>query len=328
MDTNQLIDTALVSVIVPVYNVREYLHRCIDSIRAQSYQNLEIIIIDDGSTDGSQEICDELAMSDNRIVVAHKENGGPSAARNEALEIASGEYVVFVDADDCLGANHIANLFLPIDSGMRTLDIVVITGLTEVTSDTSMVSGAQVEASELNREDALCELVKMGGRFASYPCGKLFSKRIFNTLRFPVGKFYEDQFVIYKTLLAADLIFYEDAKDYYYDIERVGSTSNSSRTRRLDFLEAIRGMTEDPRLQTEKIKRVVWGRYIASLAESCVISGKYCSRDRFRQIFQELKLQRPRAVKIRTLSLKTWGVLLLSYFGEGIFRWVSKIVYR
>ena len=93
-------DAPLITVIVPVYNILDYLPRCVHSITAQTYSHLEIILVDDGSTDGTGELCDRLAEEDGRIRVFHKENGGSSSARNLALEHASGEYVGFVDSDD------------------------------------------------------------------------------------------------------------------------------------------------------------------------------------------------------------------------------------
>ena len=90
----------LISVIVPVYNVEEYLDRCIESIVNQTYKNLEILLIDDGSTDNSYNICDKWAKKDNRIKVVHKENGGVSSARNVGLDVATGDYIGFVDSDD------------------------------------------------------------------------------------------------------------------------------------------------------------------------------------------------------------------------------------
>lgn len=100
----------LISVIVPVYGVEEYLYRCVDSIRGQTYGNLDIILVDDGSPDRCPELCEELARQDPRIRVVHKENGGQGLARNSGLEIARGEYVTFVDADDWISAEHIQRL--------------------------------------------------------------------------------------------------------------------------------------------------------------------------------------------------------------------------
>ena len=101
----------LISVIIPIYNAEPYLHRCIDSVRNQTHQNLEIILVDDGSTDRCPQICDELQMQDSRIQVIHKKNGGQGLARNSGLKIASGAYVTFVDSDDWISKNHIENLY-------------------------------------------------------------------------------------------------------------------------------------------------------------------------------------------------------------------------
>ena len=95
----------LLSVIIPVYNVKPYLEKCVESIVDQTYHNLQIILVDDGSTDGSQTICDELAQKDSRIVVIHKENGGLSTARNVGMDRAKGDYIAFVDSDDWLERN-------------------------------------------------------------------------------------------------------------------------------------------------------------------------------------------------------------------------------
>lgn len=101
----------LISIIVPVYNVEKYLHRCIESIQNQSYKKLEIILVDDGSQDQSPGICDHFAGQDQRIKVIHKENGGQGLARNAALEIATGSYVAFIDSDDWISPDHIQNLY-------------------------------------------------------------------------------------------------------------------------------------------------------------------------------------------------------------------------
>lgn len=101
----------LISIIVPVYNVEKYLHRCIESIQNQLYSNLEIILVDDGSQDQSPRICDDFASRDNRIKVIHKKNGGQGLARNSALDIATGAYVAFIDSDDWISPEHIKNLY-------------------------------------------------------------------------------------------------------------------------------------------------------------------------------------------------------------------------
>lgn len=115
----------LISVIVPVYNVEKYLHKCINSILNQTYKNLEIILIDDGSTDNSGKICDEYALKDNRIKVIHKENGGLSSARNAGLDICSGDYIGFVDSDDYIAEDMYEYLYVNLKKIMRMLLCVI-----------------------------------------------------------------------------------------------------------------------------------------------------------------------------------------------------------
>lgn len=125
----------LISIIVPIYNVEKYIHRCIDSIINQTYENIEIILVDDGSLDGSGEICDEYQRKDERIKVIHKKNGGLGFARNSGLDVASGKYVTFIDGDDYIGLTHIEK--------MHTL-------ITETNSDTCMAGHTKVYS---NREE-------------------------------------------------------------------------------------------------------------------------------------------------------------------------------
>ncbi len=99
-----------VSVIIPVFNTEKYLVACIESLRSQSFKDFEVLLVDDGSTDGSGRICDEYSKTDDRIVAVHKENGGVCSARNAGLDAARGEFVVFVDADDCLNESHLEHL--------------------------------------------------------------------------------------------------------------------------------------------------------------------------------------------------------------------------
>ena len=116
MDSS-LTEVPLISVVVPVYKVEKYLKKCVDSIIAQTYKNIEIIIVDDGSPDSCPEICDEYAEKDSRVKVIHRQNGGLSAARNSGIKIAAGEYISFVDSDDlfsrCISSSFLLRLVIP-----------------------------------------------------------------------------------------------------------------------------------------------------------------------------------------------------------------------
>ena len=198
----------LVSVIVPVYNVEKYLSRCIDSILNQSYKNIELILVDDGSKDNSGNICDEYAGMDNRISVIHKENGGQSAARNIALDCASGEYITFVDSDDYIYIDFIKIMYETILK--NNCDIVqcdYIRGNENIFPSIAM--------------DGKCKVIDVNTALSSFvykviPWAKLYKKSIIGEIRFPEGKINEDDATYYKFAYNCKRICILENKMYYY----------------------------------------------------------------------------------------------------------------
>ncbi len=172
----------LISVIVPVYNVEKYLDRCIESIAEQTYQNLEIILVDDGSPDNSGKICDEWAENDDRIIVIHKENGGVSSARNRGLDIAKGEYIMFCDSDDWVEPNWCECLY----NGIHQAGIeLAVCGFSKATMDGTIVSQNSPTKSIIN----LCDFPVLIGNYLNGPVNKIYiSKNIrLNQIKFPEG---------------------------------------------------------------------------------------------------------------------------------------------
>lgn len=208
----------MVSVIVPVYNVKHYLRRCIDSIISQDYKELEIILVDDGSSDGSGQICDELAAEDNRIKVIHKENGGLSSARNAALDIMKGDYVFFVDSDDYIMQGIINKLYHAcIAYGAEISCCGYISGRKEYyCSGTTEILGP-VEAA---KRMFVCD-----GLDANAVC-KLYSKHFFEKTRYPLCV-YEVVPVTYKILLMAEKIAIIHQAGYYIE-KRNGSITRAT----------------------------------------------------------------------------------------------------
>lgn len=195
----------LVSVIVPVYNVSAYLEECIRSICGQTYQKLEIILIDDGSTDGSGEICDQYAEKDERILVRHQENRGVSAARNLGLDIMHGNYIAFVDADDVIHEEYLERLYSLCIRNQCEIsccgyqDFVQKEGSLEWRTKGQDLSS--IEIWEGNR--ALAELNKWRCTEATTMVviwNKLYIKKVWNMVRFPVNTRHEDEFVIHHVL--------------------------------------------------------------------------------------------------------------------------------
>lgn len=217
----------LISVIVPVYNVEKYLARCIESILNQSYINLEIILVDDGSTDSSGKICDEYAADDKRIYVIHKENGGQSTARNAALDCAKGEYITFVDSDDYIHTDFIKIMYETIiayDGDIVQCDY--IRGTEDVFPNIPM-SGK-------------CKLIDVYTALSSFiykviPCAKLYKKSAIGMIRFPEGKINEDDATYYKFAYNCKRICILENRMYYYYMSPNSTMRNNDKPR-LDFL--------------------------------------------------------------------------------------------
>lgn len=201
-----------ISVIVPIYNVEKYLNRCVESILKQTYKNIEVILVDDGSTDGSGKKCDRFAENDDRIKVIHKKNGGLSDARNAGLEIASGEYIAFVDSDDWIFHTMFERLYTTLKEYDTELVVCEPIYAYETYIDEQQLSG---KSFELNKREAM-ELLLEDRRFRSFAWNKLYAKRLWSDIRFPKGKHYEDVRVIYKIYDMCEKIAFLDQGLYYY----------------------------------------------------------------------------------------------------------------
>lgn len=215
----------LISVIVPVYNVQDYLARCLDSILAQTYQNLEIILVNDGSKDNSGAICDEYAARDDRIQVIHKENGGLSTARNAGLDLAAGEYLSFIDSDDWIASDayeHLMNL-------VERYQVQLVSGGNyDVYGDSGkMKLGLCPEKEEVITAEEFVGRIFLWQGCDSSVCDKLFHRDLFVTFRFPVGKVSEDVALTYKIVLGAECVAMSERPFYYY-YHRTGSISRTA----------------------------------------------------------------------------------------------------
>lgn len=200
-----------ISVIIPVYKTEAYLRECLDSVAAQTFRNLEIILVDDGSPDSCGEICDQYAERDERIRVIHQENKGVSAARNAALEIATGEYIGFVDSDDCIEANMYEYLFENLlESGAQ---IAVCSRIEEFRFHKIFRGWGQ--STVLTAEQALKQLLE-DDHMQNYVWDKLYCRDILDGVRFPEGKCYEDTEIQYLLLNRARTVVCLPAACYHY----------------------------------------------------------------------------------------------------------------
>lgn len=187
----------MISVIVPVYNVDKYLKRCVDSIINQTYSDLEIILVDDGSTDDSGSLCDELKKTDARIKVLHKVNGGLSSARNAGLAVATGEYIGFVDSDDWIELDMYECLM---NSLHKSGAEVAVTGLNRIYDNGYSKKQFVKDTVVVYSGDQIVKEYLQQNSFSTAAWDKLYKKNLFDKRRFPEGKLYEDAPVIYDIL--------------------------------------------------------------------------------------------------------------------------------
>ena len=231
----------LISVIVPIYKVEKYLDKCVKSIVNQTYQDLEIILVDDGSPDNCPAICDKWAEIDNRIKVVHKSNGGLSDARNAGLEITTGNYVAFVDSDDWLEKNYVEFLYNAIIQTHADVSACQIRSVQEYET-VSSVEKQQLQIETFSAEEALCKVIN-GQDFRAVAWNKLYKREILWGEKFEVGKLHEDEFFTYRIVDKCSSLAWVDIPLYNY-CQRSGSIMNTYSVRHLDMLEAIFGRLE------------------------------------------------------------------------------------
>lgn len=222
-----------ISVIVPIYNVEQYLEKCIKSICSQTHRHLEIILVDDGSMDHSGGICDQWAQKDSRIRVIHKMNGGLSDARNAGIEVASGSYYMFVDSDDSIAPDTIEKLY---DAATEhTCEIAVCNIVRTYDDGTTEPFYHPVDKLTVWTGQERFETLKQPSA-----CNKLFRAELFKGVRFPKGKFYEDTFVYHVLAYKATQIVLTGHDGYYYLSRRDSILGQPKYTDRyFDFIEAV-----------------------------------------------------------------------------------------
>ncbi len=223
----------LISIIVPVYNVEKYLHKCIDSIIGQTYKNLEILLIDDGSTDRSGIICDDYSAKDSRIKVIHKENGGQASARNLALTIAKGEYIGFVDSDDWIEPDMYEILYNAIIDNNADISMCGRNNISESSGLAKPFFSYPIGFS-LSNSEAIKRFLLFDG-IDSAGWDKLFKRKIAINHRFPLGLISEDLLYIYKCIKEAEKIYHVGIPLYNY-LQRNNSTSRSKYSKKTNGL--------------------------------------------------------------------------------------------
>ena len=253
----------LVSIIVPIFNVEDYLPQCIDSLIAQSHSNIEIILIDDGSTDGCAGIVDRYAAQDRRIVAVHQPNGGISAARNTGLDVMRGDYVMFVDGDDYVEKDFCKEA---LETAIHHQVDIVSFGFNSFWGQGEKVSRkATREPRLLDRQEAIRELITRREVMYNYAWNKIYKNTLFDHVRFPAGRTFEDVAVMHQLFDASSTgIFVSNLVLYNYRRERPGNVMSSMRSatvihdRLLDEMERLSFVQEHyPAFENKQLSSVV-----------------------------------------------------------------------
>ncbi|WP_022765636.1 glycosyltransferase family 2 protein [Butyrivibrio sp. XPD2006] len=231
----------LISIIVPIYKVEDYLRKCVDSLIRQTYTNIEILLVDDGSPDNCPAICNECAKADDRIKVIHKPNGGLSDARNAGIEVAKGEYFLFVDSDDYININMVNTLYEAVKKNSADVAICRYQSVKD-DEDINIESIEDYSDSFVLTDDEYFENpVYSSDRRTEFivAWNKLYARKLFDNVRYPKGKVHEDEFTTYKLLYASAKTVYVPHVLYYY-VQRGDSIMSAGiAKKRLLVLDAI-----------------------------------------------------------------------------------------
>lgn len=281
-------ENCLVSIIVPVYNVSLYLEDCISSILEQSYKNIEIILVDDGSTDGSGKICDKYKEQDSRIFVIHKENGGLSDARNLGLDASHGDYIAFVDSDD-----FISSIFIEIFVG------VAVNGKCDIVAldwGTSFWDGEDYPMLETDPQKCFVEYMNaekvleymLYQKIATGAPFKMYSREVFKELRFPRGWYYEDVATTYKTFLKAQKAAIISGKLYAYRMRKDSIIRQKFSKKKLSAIRIFEQLYDDDDLENIGLHKAAVSRGYAMLF-SVFLQIPYKKQDLRKRVWIELK---------------------------------------
>ena len=233
-----------ISIIVPVYNVEAYLEKCVESILKQTYTNLEILLVNDGSTDKSGELCDKLALRDHRIRVIHKENGGLSDARNRGIDEASSNLIGFIDSDDYIDEDMYETLYRQMVASKADLSMC---GHYDVYHQIPEKQVAEIKTWELMPEEAI-KMVMEAKILSVTAVNKLYKKALFEQLRFRIGKIAEDAFIMVDLIHQCSKVVATNEKKYYY-VHRENSITTQKFS--LKFLNVIEAYEQNAKIISE-----------------------------------------------------------------------------
>lgn len=303
-----------ISIIVPIYNIEKYLSRCLDSILAQTYKNLEVILVDDGSVDNSGMIADEYARNDQRIIVIHQVNKGVSAARNAGLDLATGDYIGFVDGDDYIESDMYEILMRIIDE--QQVDIAHCGYQMVYPSRIDYYYNTR-EKQKMNREEGVFELLK-GRKIEPGLWNKLYKAELFKEIRLPIGiAETEDLLCNFELFCLAESSFFYDVSKYHYMLRSGSATSETlSEKKRRDRYYVVSYIMNKVRYD-DIYYGIAYERYLRILIENAM-QKDYSKLQK--ESLERLRKESGKAIFSKDFGLRVKGIVIATSYLRGFYR--------
>nr|WP_296456162.1 glycosyltransferase [uncultured Acetatifactor sp.] len=312
---------SLVSIIVPVYNVENFLEECINSIRKQTYRNIEIILVNDGSTDSSGLICHKHEQFDQRIKVIDKQNGGLSSARNMGIEAASGEILSFIDSDDFIEKNMIELLvtnLLGVDADISCCNYDVYN---ESSRYVSLHFSPVVEKQIYSSEESV-NLLLREDYFKCYAWNKVYKKKLFDSIRYPEGRLFEDIITSYYLLKKSDRIVFINLPLYHYRERTNSITKSKFNEKKYDILQSIDSIL----LENKNNKEIILGCIVYYLYFiDDMILACYWDENVYRKFRRIVKVNMEEVKRSCIYNMKRKGQILLCVYFPNVYRFLYRI---
>lgn len=317
----------LISIIVPVYKVEKYLKRCIDSILNQTYHNIEIILVDDGSPDNCGAICDGYQNIDSRVKAIHKENGGLSDARNAAIPLTQGEYIIFIDSDDWVSMYYVEHLYKAVSMCQADLGI---SWFENVFDEKALQSKPEIELVQyrcLTDKECLKKLLYQDGVETS-AWGKIYKRELVEQLRYPVGKLYEDIPVIYQVIKKSNKIAVISNVDYYY-FQRLDSIQYQHfNLQKLDGVLHCRQLVENVKHDYPELSTAAECRYFSTVCNILFQIHETEFEQQKNELWNEIKKYRRDILLDNTGRKKARLAALFSFGGYNLLSTVYRKTQR
>ena len=319
----------MVSILIPCYNSEDYIRKCLQSIQRQTYKEWEVIIIDDGSIDSTAQICKEFEKSDNRIKLYRIENQGVANARNLALSKATGEYVTFVDSDDVISEYYIEsllNLLIENNADISVCNYIEQKGQNDITTMNNEENNMILQYTNIQAMEAL--FFKDNLRHS--PWGKLYKRKLFENIKYPNLRAFEDLTITYKLIYKAKKVVFTNKILYGYNIRDgslMHSQSNNIDTSILEISEKIRqDLKEYPEKELKNAGEYLICMHAISIIDELPINKK--TKREFKKCFSIIKENRKRLLIDKRVKLTFKILLISSFFGKYAIKLIYKIKHK